>query len=57
MYTLFKNYTKHYTIYYRIIKLLGVLIYSITHFYVKKMLDVYLYKVKPQLRLNLIRTI
>ena len=57
IYNLFKNYTKHYTIYYRIIKLLSVLIYSITHFYVKKMLTLYLYKVKPQLRLNLIKTI
>ena len=57
IYNLFKNYSKQFKVYYRIIKLLSVLIYSITHFYVKKMLTLYLYKVKPQLRLNLIKTI
>lgn len=52
-----KYYNKHFKVYYRITKLLSVIIYTITHFYVNKMLDVYLYKLQPKTRLSLIKAI
>ena len=57
MYSFLKNYSKHICVYYRIIKLLGVLIYTVTHFYVNKMLTLYLYKYPPQSRLSLIKAL
>ena len=53
----FKKYIKHLTVYYRIIKLVSVLTYAITYFYVNKMLDVYLYKCEPNSRLTLIKAL
>ena len=57
MYNLLKKYTKPLTVYYRIIKLLSVLTYTLTHFYANKMLTVYLYKHQPQSRLSLIKAL
>lgn len=57
MYSILKNYSKHISVYYRIIKLLSVLTYTLTHFYVNKMLTVYLYKHQPQSRLSLIKAL
>lgn len=53
----FKKYIKPLTVYYRIIKLVSLITYSITHFYVNKMLDVYLYKRQPNSRLTLIKAL
>lgn len=57
MYSFLKNYSKHISVYYRIIKLLSVLTYTVTHFYVNKMLTVYLFKHQPQSRLSLIKAL
>lgn len=57
MYNLFKKYTKPFTVYYRIIKLLSVLTYTITYFYVNKMLTLYLYKLQHHSRLSLIKAL
>lgn len=57
MYSFFKNYSKHISVYYRIIKLLSVLTYTVTHFYVNKMLTLYLFKHQPQSRLSLIKAL
>lgn len=57
MYSFLKNYSKHISVYYRIIKLLSVLTYTLTHFYVNKMLTLYLYKHQPQSRLSLIKAL
>uniref|UniRef100_A0A6C0CCZ4 ABC1 atypical kinase-like domain-containing protein n=1 Tax=viral metagenome TaxID=1070528 RepID=A0A6C0CCZ4_9ZZZZ len=57
MYSFLKNYSKHISVYYRIIKLLSVLTYTLTHFYVNKMLTVYLFKQQPQSRLSLIKAL
>jgi predicted unusual protein kinase regulating ubiquinone biosynthesis (AarF/ABC1/UbiB family) len=57
MYSFLKNYSKHISVYYRIIKLLSVLTYTITHFYANKMLTVYLFKQQPQSRLSLIKAL
>ena len=57
MYSFLKNYSKHISVYYRIIKLLSVLTYTVTHFYVNKMLTLYLFKHQPQSRLSLIKAL
>jgi predicted unusual protein kinase regulating ubiquinone biosynthesis (AarF/ABC1/UbiB family) len=57
MYSFLKNYSKHISVYCRIIKLLSVLIYTFTHFYVNKILTLYLYKYQPQSRLSLIKAL
>ena len=57
MYSFLKNYSKHISVYYRIIKLLSVLTYTVTHFYVNKMLTLYLYKERPKSRLSLIKAL
>lgn len=57
MYSFLKNYSKHISVYYRIIKLLSVLTYTFTHFYVNKMLTIYLFKHQPQSRLSLIKAL
>jgi predicted unusual protein kinase regulating ubiquinone biosynthesis (AarF/ABC1/UbiB family) len=56
-YNFFKNYTKHCTIYYRIIKLLSILIISIAQFYVNKILNVYCFKTNHYSRLDLLKNI
>ena len=57
IYSVFKKYYKHFKVYYRITKLLSVLTYNITHFYVNKMIHVYLYKLQPNARLSLIKAL
>lgn len=57
MYNLLKKYTKPLTVCYRIIKLLSVLTYTITHFYVNKTLTLYLYKLQHHSRLSLIKAL
>lgn len=57
MYSFLKNYSKHISVCYRIIKLLSVLTYTVTHFYVNKMLTIYLFKHQPQSRLSLIKAL
>jgi len=57
MYSFLKNYSKHISVCYRIIKLVSVLTYTLTHFYVNKMLTVYLFKQQPQSRLSLIKAL
>ena len=57
VYNLLKKYTKPLTVYYRIIKLLSVLAYTITHFYVNKTLTLYLYKLQHHSRLSLIKAL
>jgi predicted unusual protein kinase regulating ubiquinone biosynthesis (AarF/ABC1/UbiB family) len=57
MYSILKNYSKHISVYYRIIKLLGVLTYTLTHFYANKILTLYLYKQRPKSRLSLIKAL
>lgn len=57
MYSLLKKYSKHISVYYRIIKLVSVLTYTLTHFYVNKMLTIYLFRQQPQSRLSLIKAL
>jgi predicted unusual protein kinase regulating ubiquinone biosynthesis (AarF/ABC1/UbiB family) len=57
MYSFLKNYSKHISVCYRIIKLLSVLTYTLTHFYANKMLTLYLFKQQPQSRLSLIKAL
>ena len=57
MYSFFNKFTKHVSVYYRIIKLVSVLTYTLTHFYANKMLTLYLYKYKPPSRLSLIKAL
>jgi len=57
MYSFLKNYSKHISVCYRIIKLVSVLTYTLTHFYANKMLTVYLFKQQPQSRLSLIKAL
>uniref|UniRef100_A0A6C0DX05 Protein kinase domain-containing protein n=1 Tax=viral metagenome TaxID=1070528 RepID=A0A6C0DX05_9ZZZZ len=52
-----KYYNTHFKVYYRIIKLLSIVIYSILAFYVTNIKNVYLYKSQPHSRLNLIKNI
>ena len=58
MYNIFKKYYNiHFKVYYRIIKLLSVIIYSIIHFLGNKIISVYFYKHKHYSRLDLIKDI
>ena len=57
MYSFLKNYSKHISVCYRIIKLLSVLTYTLTHFYANKILTLYLYKQRPKSRLSLIKAL
>jgi len=57
MYNFLKKYTKPLKVYYRIIKLLSVLTYTITHFYVNKILTLYLYKQQDHTRLSLVKAL
>ena len=57
MYSFLKNYSKHISVCYRIIKLLSVLTYTVTHFYANKMLTLFIFKHQPQSRLSLIKAL